>query len=35
MIQLLPTEIHDWVNPKKNNLDNYSNDSLIGCFLRI
>ena len=35
MIQLLPTEILDWVNPKEFNLDNYSNDSPIGCFLGV
>ena len=33
MMQLLPTEILDWVNPKDFNLDNYSNSSPIGCFL--
>ena len=33
MIQLLPTEILDLVNPKYFNLDNYSNSSPIGCFL--
>ena len=27
MIQLLPTEILDWDNPKDFDLDNYSNDS--------
>ena len=31
-IQLLPTEIFDWVNPKDFNLDNYSNDSRISHF---
>ena len=35
MVQLLPTEILDWVNPKYFNLDNYSNDSPIGCFLEV
>ena len=32
-MQLLPTEIHDWINPKDFNLDNYSNDCPIGHFL--
>ena len=32
MMQLLPTEIIDRVNPKDFNLDNYFNDSPIGCF---
>ena len=35
MMQLLPTEILDWVNPKDFNLDNYSNKSQIGCFLEV
>ena len=35
MTQLLPTEILDWVNSKDFNLDNYSNNSLIGCFLQV
>ena len=30
MIQLLPVEILDWVNPKDFHLDNYSDE---GCFL--
>ena len=34
-MQLLPTEILDWVNPKDFNLDNYSNDSTLGCFLEV
>ena len=33
MMQLVPSEIFDWVNPKNFNLDNYSNDSLTDCFL--
>ena len=33
MTQLLPTETLDWVNSKDFNLDNYYNDSPIGCFL--
>ena len=32
-MQLLPTEILDWVNLKDLNLDNYSNNGLIGRFL--
>ena len=35
MMQLLSTEILDWVNPKDFNLDNYSNNSPIGCLLQI
>ena len=35
MMQLLPTEILYWVNPKDFNLDNYSNDSPISCFLEV
>ena len=35
MMNLLPTEIYDQVNPKDFNLDNYSNDSPIGCFLEV
>ena len=35
MMQLLPTEISDWVNPKDFNLDNYSNNSPVGCFLEV
>ena len=35
MMQLFPTEILDWVDPKDFNLDNYSNDSPIGCFLEV
>lgn len=31
MMQLLSTEIFDWINPKEFILDNYSKDSLI-CF---
>ena len=30
MIQLLPTEILDWVNPKDFNINNYYNDIPIG-----
>ena len=33
MMQLLPIEILDWVNPKDFNLDKYSNDSSIEWFL--
>ena len=32
MMKLLTTKILDWLNPKYFNLDNYSNDSPIGCF---
>ena len=35
MIQLFPTELLDWINQKDFNLDNYSNDSLIGCVLYV
>ena len=35
MMQPLPTEILHWVNPKIFNLENYSEDSLIGCFLEV
>ena len=35
MMEPLPTEILDWVNPKYFNLDNHSIDSLIGCFLEV
>ena len=31
-MQLLPTEIFDWINPKDFNLDNFSNNSPIVCF---
>ena len=34
-MQLLQTELLDWVNPKDFNVDNYSNDSKIGCFLNV
>ena len=32
-MQLLPTEMLDWVNPKAFNVDNYSSNSPICCFL--
>ena len=35
MVQLLPNEILHWVNTKDYILDNYSNDSPIGCFLKV
>ena len=35
MMQLLPTEMLDWVNPKNLNLHNYSNDIQIDCFLEV
>ena len=34
-MQLLPTEILKRVDPKYFNLDDYSNDSPIGCFLKV
>ena len=34
-MQLLSTEILDWVDPKDFSLDNYSNNSPIGCFLKV
>ena len=34
-MQLPPTEILGWVNPKDNNLDSYSKDSPVGCFLQV
>ena len=33
MMQLFPTEILDWVNPKDFNLDNFYNYSPIACVL--
>ena len=33
LMQLLPTEILDWVNPKDLNLNNYSNDIPMLSFL--
>ena len=35
MMQLLPTEKLDWVNPKDFNLNKYSNDIPIGYFLKV
>ena len=35
LMQLFPTEILDWVNPKDFNVDNYSNDSPVGYFLEV
>ena len=35
MMQLLPTKILDWVDPKGFNLDNYSKDGPIGCLLEV
>ena len=32
-MQPVPTEILDWINPKDYNINNYSNNSPIGCFL--
>ena len=33
MMQFLPTEALDWVDPKDFNLDYYFNDTQIGYFL--
>ena len=35
MMQLLQTEILVWVNPKKINLYNYSDNGSVGCFLEV
>ena len=35
MLQLQPTEILDWVNPKDFNLDHCSYRSIISCFLEV
>ena len=35
MIQLLSTEVLDYVNLKSFHLDNYTDDGSIGCFLEI
>ena len=35
MMQLLQIEILDWVNPTNFNIDNYSNDCPIDCFLEV
>ena len=35
MIQLLTTGIIDWISPKDLNIDNYSKDSPIACFLEV
>ena len=35
MMELLPTDIFDWVNPKDFNLDTFSNTSAIGCSLEV
>ena len=35
MMQLLSTEILDWVDPKDFSLHNYSNNGLIGFFLKV
>ena len=34
-MQLLQTEIFDWVNQKNFNLDFYSNNNAIDCFLKV
>ena len=35
MMQRLPNEILDWVNPEKFILENYSDNVSIGCFLEV
>ena len=35
MTQLPPAEILNWMNTKDFNPDNFSNNSLIGCFLEV
>ena len=35
MMQLLPTEMLDWVNPKDFYLRNHSNNSPLGCLLEV
>ena len=35
MMQLMPTEMLNWVNPKGFNLNKYSNGSTVGCFLEV
>ena len=35
MIQPLPTEIINWVSSEKLNLDNYSGDGAVDCFLEV
>ena len=35
MMQHLPTEKLDWVNPKNFHLHNYSKNSPKGCFLEV
>ena len=35
IMQFLPTEILNWVNSKDFSLNNYSEDSPIGCFLEV
>ena len=35
MMQLLPTGIFDWVNPKDFSINNNSNNVLIGCLIWI
>ena len=35
MMQLLPTETLDWVNPKNFNLDNNSSDIPVDSFLDV
>ena len=35
IIQFLPTEKRDWVNPRKFNLENCFNNGSISCFLGV
>lgn len=35
MIQLLPFEILDWIDPGEINLDSYHNDDPTDCFLEV
>ena len=35
MMQICPTDLLDWVNPKYFNLNKYSNNSPIVCFLEV
>ena len=35
MMKLLPNEIPEWVDPRKCNINNYSNDTPIGHFIEV
>ena len=35
MMHCFPSKILDWINSKDCNVDNYSNNSPIGCFLEV